>query len=197
MSISGISLRQLVEVYMKSGKNLGFSDVDLCLELLETRQDVEFKEYSLWIQKACESIHRLYDNQDLKPKLDIVTYCSMMEKIFKKQSDRTIPRNDFLTLSYIAFTIHQKQYKDVEDFLEILERNFGIESSYSEIKILGNLIGKLHPGLQNFISSYFEKSEKALWISRSKEDRLNALEKAETKMYTEITREWKKLDHRF
>lgn len=193
MAISGISLRQLVEKYVEAGEKEGLSTVDMCLEILET-QCKDFEYYSLWLMKACENIQRKSSEKPLvDPQMDINTYLVMMQKILGKRAGREVSNLEAIATGVnILYTIHQKKYIGVEEFLKSLKNKFGMLTSTTRLRILGTSPTNLYVGLMACTSRYFTKADNASWRSKSEQQRLEALERAENLMYKDMVEEWRR-----
>lgn len=195
MSLSGISLRQLVEKYVEAGERIGLNSIDLCLGLLQSEaKDIEY--YALWLVKACENNERKEDNRDLvNPGMDMDTYLIQMLKVLPRVGGKPIPKLEEMVIGRnILYTIHQKvylKYRTVEEFFEVLRHDFGMVSS-CRVQILGDSLDALYPGLMACTSRFLTKTENKAWPHKDEKGRLEILEKMEKRIFEEIVKEWRK-----
>ena len=134
------------------------------------------------------------ENEDLSsPEMDEAEYFSMMKKVLNKKYGRKIPSQRCQIIAFdILYTIHEKEYVDVEDFYQRLEDNFGLEPKNTRVRVLGSSTYRLYSGLMAFTSRYLSRNNYNDWKDMNEFERLKALERAENLMYKELIAEKRK-----
>lgn len=185
-------LKKGVEAFLAGGKAEGFSTEQMFTALLKIiGKDFEYN--AALLNKVLDNL-RHAENEDLSsPEMDEPEYFSMMKKVLNKKYGRKIPSQRCLIIAFdILYTIHEKEYVDVEDFYQRLEDNFGLEPKNTRVRVLGSSPYRLYSGLMAFTSRYLSRNDYNDWKDMNEFERLKALERAENIMYKELIAEKRK-----
>ena len=185
-------LKKGVEAFLAGGKAEGFSTEQMFTALLKIiGKDSEYN--AALLNKVLDNL-RHAENEDLSSQeMDETEYFSMMKKVLNKKYGRKIPSQRCLIIAFdILYTIHEKEYVDVEDFYQRLEDNFGLEPKNTRVRVLGSSPYRLYSGLMAFTSRYLLRNDYNDWKDMNEFERLKALERAENLMYKELIAEKRK-----
>lgn len=178
MSKSDNSFRHIIEQYVNIVEDRGFSVVDFIFELLKDRGD-----FKILLNRAYKSI-LIGEKIESDIPLNKEQYYKLAELLLTPE--KPINRDALLRGIHILYTIHQKEYIDYKNFLEILHRDYKMPNTISTRNfVLGHDYGYLYPGLRVAIMQYKTHSS-IYWNNCNYEERLSILEEIESSLYKDM-----------
>lgn len=196
------NLRKMLEEYVKEGMRVDLLPEEICFYLVEAMNDM-LKDENRVISCIVNARQKLADKKDDDEVIKRVekqnskeiskeTYYKLAEDVIRKLSTVRVPKHDILLTGInIMYVIHEKKYKTVEEFFEVLRNDFEMNYKQFESRILGNDKSCQYSGLKSFTNIFVDVSFMD-WRIFTKKERLSHLEKAESRLFLEIVAEYRR-----